>query len=396
MKRDRRAIVITLDSVGIGALPDAADYGDAGADTLGHLCEAVRPLAMPHLAAMGLGNLKPLPGIPPVTNPTACFARLGERSAGKDTTIGHWELMGLVTPTPFPTYPKGFPPEWITGFEKAIGRKTLGNVPASGTDIIQQLGAAHLRTGFPIVYTSADSVFQIAAHETVIPVEELYAICRTARKLLVPPHGVSRVIARPFEGRGGQFTRTERRRDFSVSPHGPTLLNLLGAQGYDVAGIGKIRDIFAGTGLTRHYKSGSNQEGMDRTLEAMGEVTSGLILTNLVDFDMLYAHRKEMDGYARALAAFDRQVPEILRRLRANDLFVISADHGCDPILPGTDHTREYVPLLIQGAPLRCGVDLGTRESMADLAATLQAFFGVAGELAGRSFLHEVLNPDIA
>ncbi len=391
MKRDDRAIVITLDSVGIGALPDAAQYGDAGADTLGHLCATVGPPVVPHLTAMGLGNLKPLRGVPPAANPTACFGRLGERSAGKDTTTGHWELMGLITETPFPTYPDGFPPALIRAFEKAIGRRTLGNVPASGTQIIQELGQTHLRTGFPIVYTSADSVFQIAAHEAMIPVAQLYDICRTARKLLVPPHGVSRVIARPFEGKEGAFTRTARRRDFSVSPPGPTLLSRLRAQGYEVAGIGKIQDIFAGVGLTRHYESTSNEEGMDRTLEAMDDVTSGLMLTNLIDFDMLYGHRKEMDGYARALEAFDRRLPEILGRLRPNDLFVISADHGCDPTLPGTDHTREYVPLLIQGARLRCGVDLGTRESMADLAATLQAFFGLTGSLAGQSFLQEIL-----
>ncbi len=391
MKRDRRAIVITLDSVGIGALPDAADYGDAGADTLGHLCGAFPPPAVPQLAAMGLGNLKPLRGIPPAANPTACFARLGERSAGKDTITGHWELMGLVTPTPFPTYPEGFPPELMGAFETAIGRKTLGNVPASGTQIIRELGEAHLRTGFPIVYTSADSVFQIAAHEVLIPVEELYAICRAARKLLVPPHGVSRVIARPFIGKDGQFTRTARRRDFSVPPHGPTLPSLLHAHGYPVAGIGKVRDIFAGVGLTRHYKSGSNQEGMNRTLDAMGEISSGLILANLVDFDMLYGHRKDLDGYLRALEAFDRRLPEIRSRLRPNDLLAISADHGCDPTMPGTDHTREYVPLLIQGDRLRCGVDLGTRESMADLGASLQAFFGLPGKLAGRSFLKEIL-----
>ncbi len=396
MKGNRRAIVITLDSVGIGALPDAGDYGDAGADTLGHLCEAVAGLALPHLAAMGLGNLKPLRAIPPAENPTACFARLGERSAGKDTTTGHWELMGLVTPAPYPIYPKGFPPDLIRAFEKAIGRKTLGNLPASGTQIIQELGEAHLSTGFPIVYTSADSVFQIAAHETRIPVAELYAICRTARKLLVPPHGVTRVIARPFAGKPGEFIRTAGRRDFSVSPHGPTLLSLLQAHGFDVAGVGKIRDIFAGEGLTRHYKSGSNEDGMDQTLQAMGDVRSGVVLTNLVDFDMLYGHRKDLNGYARALEGFDRRLPEVLNHLRSNDLFVISADHGCDPTLPGTDHTREYVPLLIQGEPLQCGVDLSIRESMADLAATLQDFFGVPGELAGRSFLHEIVNPPMA
>lgn len=386
MKDRRRSIVIVLDSLGIGALPDAADYGDAGAHTLGHICEVAADLSLPNLARMGLGNLGRFSGIAAEPHPSAGYGRMREASACKDTMTGHWELMGLITEVSFPTYPQGFPPRVIRGFEEAIGRRILGNVPASGTEIIRQMGDEHIRTGSPIVYTSADSVFQIAAHEDVIPVEELYEMCRKARVLLSPPHPVARVIARPFTGSSGRFVRTHRRHDFCLPPPGKTLLNLLQNQGYEVAGIGKIGDLFAGSGLTGSVPTRNNEDGLDQTLLAMQEIDSGLILTNLVDFDMLYGHRNDPRGYARALMAFDRRLPELGRSMRPQDLLVITADHGCDPTTPGTDHTREYVPLLIQGEMSAQGVDLGTRAGMADLAKTLKAYFRVPGALAGESF----------
>jgi phosphopentomutase len=392
-KADRRAIVIVLDGLGIGALPDAKEYGDEGTQTLGHICEKVTDLRLPNLAAMGLGHLGAFSGIPPVPFPTGCFGRMAEQSVGKDTTVGHWELMGWITDFPFPTYPQGFPPEIMRLFEQSIGRKTLGNLPASGTEIIQRLGDEHVRTGFPIVYTSADSVFQVAAHEEILSPSELYEICRCARKILSPPHGVARVIARPFIGKSGHYTRTDRRHDFSLPPPGKTLLNLLSEQDFDVVGVGKIKDIFAGSGLTRSLTTGSNREGINRILEAMEEVASGLILANLVEFDMLYGHRNDPEGYAEGLREFDLRLPEILRRMRSRDLLVITADHGCDPTTPGTDHTREYVPLLLFGSEITHGVPLGTKNSMADLAKTLQDLFKIPGDLQGRGFRQRV-SPD--
>jgi phosphopentomutase len=390
LKTHRRAIVIVLDSLGIGALPDAADYGDEGTHTLGHISQTVKGFSLPHLAEMGLGNLGAFPGVPPLQKPSACFGRMAEVSTGKDTSTGHWELMGLITRTPFPTYPDGFPPVIIQTFEKAIGRKSLGNVPASGTEIIQRLGDEHRRTGSPIVYTSADSVFQIAAHEEVIPVEELYEICKRAREILTPPHGVGRVIARPFVGTGGHYTRTYRRHDFSLPPHGKTLLNVLQENGLEVAGIGKIGDIFAGSGLTRLFPARNNQEGVDRTLEAMGMIKAGMILTNLVEFDMLFGHRNNPQGYGEALMAFDHRIPELLKAMQPEDLLVITADHGCDPTTPGTDHTREYVPLLMQGKRISPGTAVGSRASMADLAKTLQEFFRIEAALDGKSFWRQI------
>ncbi len=393
MKTHPRAIVIVLDSLGIGALPDAADYGDEGTHTLGHICETAKAFSLPRLAEMGLGNLGTFPGVPPTQKPSACFGRMAEASAGKDTSIGHWELMGLITRTPFPTYPNGFPPEVIQRFEKAIGRKSLGNIPASGTEIIQRLGDEHRRTGSPIVYTSVDSVFQIAAHEEVVPVEELYEMCKRAREILSPPHGVSRVIARPFVGTGGHYTRTHRRHDFSLPPHGKTLLNALQEKGFDVAGVGKIENIFAGSGVTRPLPTRNNQEGVDRTLEAMETIKSGLIFTNLVEFDMVFGHRNDPQGYGEALMAFDRRIPELLQAMQPEDLLVITADHGCDPTTPGTDHTREYVPLLIQGELISPGVAIGTLANMADLAKTLQEFFRIESTLDGKSFWQKIYTP---
>ncbi|MCU0722170.1 MAG: phosphopentomutase, partial [Planctomycetes bacterium] len=339
----RRVFWIVLDGVGIGALPDAAAYGDAGADTLGHVI-AARGLEAPALAGLGLARLARLPE--PAGGVRGAWGRLVERSPGKDTTTGHWELAGLVLDRPFPVYPRGFPPEVLRPFEEAIGRPVLGNVAASGTEIIRLLGDEHAATGRPIVYTSADSVFQIACHESVVPPERLYDWCRIARGILAGPHAVSRVIARPFEGPSGAYVRTERRRDFSVPPPGDTLLDLLAARGLDVVGVGKIEDIFAGRGLTSARHTGNNAEGTAELLRLAGEDFRGLCFANLVDFDMLYGHRRDAEGFGRALEAFDRALPALLARLRPGDLLVLTSDHGNDPLHAGSDHTRESVPLL--------------------------------------------------
>lgn len=381
-----RAAVIVLDSVGVGALPDAAAYGDAGANTLAHVAEAVEGLSLPHLERLGLGNIVPVKGLTPSAAPLAFYGKMGEISAGKDTTTGHWELMGLITKEPFPVYPQGFPPEVIEPFEKAIGRPVLGNKPASGTEIIAELGEEHIRTGYPIVYTSADSVFQIAAHEEVIPVEELYRYCLIARKLLTGKHAVGRVIARPFLGSAGNFYRTPRRRDFALPPPRPTVLDFLKEAGQEVIGIGKIEDIFAGRGLTQARHTEDNLDGIQKTIAALGEPFSGLLFTNLVDYDMRYGHRNDAAGYARALMEFDAHLPEIMAALKSGDLLVITADHGCDPTTPGTDHTREYVPILAYPAGASRGYNLGTRSTFADLAATLAEMFGLPSPEAGTSF----------
>jgi phosphopentomutase len=381
-----RAVLIVLDGLGVGALPDAAAYGDAGADTLAHIAHSVGGLVLPHLTDWGLGALGPIEGVPLVSAPKGAVGRMAERSAGKDTTTGHWEMMGLVTEVPFPTYPQGFPPEVIGRFEAAIGQKVLGNCTASGTEIIQRLGEEHLRTGAPIVYTSADSVFQIAAHESVIPPAQLCDLCRIARKILEPPHHVGRVIARPFTGRPGAFIRTERRRDFSYPPHGKTLLDHLTADGIAVVGIGKIEDLFAQRGVGWSVHTRNNMDGVDRTLAAIEKMKHGLIFTNLVDFDMLYGHRNDAEGYARALAEFDARIPELTAQLRDEDLLVITSDHGNDPTTPGTDHTREHVPLLVYGKRVR-PVPLGVRSTFADLGQTLAEFFKVGPLPVGESFL---------
>ncbi|MGE5508650.1 MAG: phosphopentomutase [Chitinophagales bacterium] len=384
-----RVALIVLDSVGAGALPDAKFYGDEGANTLGNISRAVGGLELPHLERLGLGRILSMAGVPPASRPEGAFGRLAEQAAGKDTTTGHWELTGVVLKRPFPVYPDGFPPEVMSAFEAAIGRKTLGNVAASGTEIIARLGEEHLRTGAPIVYTSADSVFQVAAHESVIPVLELYRMCEAARRLLVGAHGVGRVIARPFVGKPGGFTRTPHRRDFSLPPPQPTLLDRLVTAGIPVTGIGKIEDIFAGRGLTSAVHTGSNREGMEETLKWLLE-GEGLGFTNLVDFDMVYGHRNDVRGYAAALAAFDAFLPRLLSALRPMDLLLITADHGCDPTVPGTDHTREYAPLLAAGPSVRQGVDLGTRETFADVGATVAEWLGGPPQPVGRSFTQEL------
>lgn len=381
----KRVILIVLDSVGVGELPDAAAYGDAGTNTLANTARAVGGLSLPHLEALGLGNIIPVPGVPPASRPRAAYGKMATLSAGKDTTTGHWELAGLVLDRPFPVYPDGFPAALIAAFEARIGRPTLGNRPASGTAIIEELGAEHVRTGAPIVYTSADSVFQVAAHEEVIPVEELYRICRVARELLTGEHAPARVIARPFAGPPERFVRTPRRKDFSLPPSGETILDALKKRGHAVVGVGKIGNIFAERGLTESFPTRDNEQGVDRTLAVLRTFPSGLVFTNLIEFDMLYGHRNDAHGYAAALAAFDRRLPEILGALATEDLLVLTADHGCDPTTAGTDHTREYVPLLALGPRLRGGVDLGTRASLADVAATVAEVFGF-GWPVGTSF----------
>jgi phosphopentomutase len=344
-------------------------------------------LAVPHLQAMGLGNIAILNGIAPQLAPTAAYGKMAEVSAGKDTTTGHWELMGLELPQPFPLYPHGFPPDVMDAFAAQIGRGWLGNYPASGTVIMDELGQEHMRTGKPIVYTSGDSVFQIAAHEEIISIEELYRICQTARRILTGPHEVSRVIARPFVGRPGSFERTANRHDFSVPPPQPTVLDLIKAAGYMVYAVGKIEDIFAGQGITQAVHTQDNMDGVDKTLHAMHHHREpGIIFTNLVDFDAKFGHRNNPQGYADALVQFDQRLPELLAALAADDMLVITADHGNDPTYPGTDHTREYVPLLITGAVIKAGANIGVRASFADLAATIADILGVAAPPAGTSF----------
>ncbi|WP_343105552.1 phosphopentomutase [Neomoorella humiferrea] len=384
-----RVIIIVLDSVGVGELPDAAAFGDAGSNTLGNIAARVN-LKLPNMARLGLGNIIPLRGIAPVGSPTAAYGKMASKSAGKDTTSGHWELAGLILEKPFPLYPHGFPPEIIEPFERAIGRKVLGNKPASGTVIIEELGAEHMRTGYPIVYTSADSVFQIAAHEDVIPVEELYRYCKIARRLLTGEHAVGRVIARPFIGEPGHFIRTDRRQDFSLEPPRPTLLDAVVNAGLQVMAVGKIKDIFAGRGISRWIHTHDNMDGIDQTCNFMREGGRGLIFTNLVDFDMRYGHRNDVTGYAGALEAFDRRLPELIEALNEGDVLVITADHGCDPTTPSTDHSREYVPLLIYGDKIR-KINIGVRPTFADLGATVAEMLDVPYDLAGESFARRLL-----
>ena len=391
MAHKGRVALVVVDGVGIGELPDAHKYGDEGSNTLRNTAEAVGGLHMPNMQKLGLGNIDFIPGVPPADEPLACYGRMAERSAGKDTTTGHWAIAGLHLERPFPTYPNGFPDEVIKPFEEAIGRKVLGNKPASGTVIIEELGEEHLRTGRPIVYTSADSVFQIAAHEDVVPVEELYEMCRIAREILTGEHAVGRVIARPFVGRPGSFRRTERRRDFSVAPPRPTLLDRLAEAGIPVFSVGKIMDIFAGRGIAAGRYTKDNMDTVDGVLERLRtEEGPCLVFANCIDFDMLWGHRNNPEGMAEGLSQFDARVPELMAELRDNDLLIVTADHGIDPTTPSTDHSREYVPLLVYGPGIRRGVALGTRETFADVAATLADFFGVEPPEIGTSFLPEI------
>jgi len=383
------AIVIILDGVGVGALPDAAEYGDVGHDTLGHTAAAVGGLALPVLGSLGLGNLHAVTGVPPAAAPRGCWGRMAEVSKGKDSTTGHWELMGVVTARPYPTYPDGFPADVLAAFTAATGYGVLGNKPASGTEIIKELGDEHVATGKLIVYTSADSVFQIAAHESVVPLAELYRVCEVARRLLVPPHEVSRVIARPFLGAAGDYRRTPNRHDYSVVPPDALLLPRLAADGVAVSAIGKISDLYAHKGVTAKVVSKSNAEGMAALSALYADAGAGpsLVLLNLVDFDMLWGHRNDPVGMARDLEAFDRWLGGFLPRLRDGDLLLLTADHGNDPTTASSDHSREYVPLLATLGGSRGGADLGSRPTFGDLGATLAEYFGLPAPGLGNSFL---------
>jgi phosphopentomutase len=393
MARFDRVIWIVLDSVGIGALPDAADYDDVGRSTLGHIAHS-RPLNLPNLVKLGLASIAPLEHLIPPHDPLASFGKGATRSPGKDTTTGHWEMAGVWLDQAFPVYKQGFPPEIIGAFETQIGRKTIGNKPASGTEIIKELGEEHVRTGKPIVYTSGDSVFQIATHEEVIPIAELYRMCEIARKLLDGPHRVGRVIARPFTGAVGHFVRTPRRHDYAVDPPKPMLLDVLAERSVPVFGIGKIHDIYNGRGVQDYVMTKSNVDGMEKLTVAVCERKNGLIFCNLVDFDMLYGHRKDVEGFAKSLEEFDRLLQDFLPLLRGSDLLMITADHGCDPDLrwATTDHSREYVPILAYSPQSGAGVDLGTRATLSDMGQTIADNFG--GSMPhGKSFLRDISKP---
>jgi phosphopentomutase len=381
-----RIIWVVLDSVGIGELPDAGEYGDVGRDTLGHIARS-RALHLPNLVRLGLANIKPLVHLAAAAAPAGCFGKAATVSPGKDTTTGHWEMAGIWLEHAFPVYPHGFPAEVIARFERAIGTRVIGNVPASGTEILKELGAEHLRTKFPIVYTSGDSVFQIAAHEEIIPVAELYRMCEIARAMLEPLNRVGRVIARPFVGTPGNFRRTERRHDYAVPPPRPMLMDVLAELRVPVLGVGKIHDIYNGRGVDDYVTTKSNADGMDKISEALARQDSGLIFANLVDFDMLYGHRKDVEGFARSLEEFDLLLGPLLGALKDSDLLMLTADHGCDPdpVNPTTDHSREYVPIVAYTPAVRLGAGLGTRSTLADMGQTVAQNFG-GRILHGESF----------
>ncbi|MBE7086543.1 MAG: phosphopentomutase [Clostridiales bacterium] len=383
----KRAFLIVLDSVGIGAMPDAANWGDEGSHTVNAI-KTHPEFSCPNLTEMGLFNIQGMEG--GVASPRTCYARMAESSKGKDTTIGHWEIAGIYSPKPLPTYPNGFPKEVLEPFEKLTGRGVLCNQPYSGTEVIKDYGEEHLKTGKLIVYTSADSVFQIAAHEDMVPIEELYRYCEQARELLQGEHGVGRVIARPFSGKY-PFQRTPRRHDYSLTPPADTVPDIMKAAGFDVLSVGKIFDIFAGRGFTESRPTTSNEDGMNATMGMAKRDFNGLCFVNLVDFDMVYGHRNDVAGYARALTAFDQWLPEFLKELQEDDLLIITADHGCDPSTPSTDHSREYTPMLAYGKQIKQGVDLGVRDSFADIGATILEWFGLSTDgIFGKSFLKEI------
>ncbi|MBI3753537.1 MAG: phosphopentomutase [Deltaproteobacteria bacterium] len=384
-----RIILITLDSLGIGELPDAKEYNDEGSNTLGNIIKALGGIALPNLEEMGLGLIQGAAGLQKTMHPIASYGRMAEASKGKDTAAGHWEIAGIIIDKPFPIYPNGFPKEIMDRFRQETGLDYLGNKAASGTEIIKELGDEHIKTGKPIVYTSADSVFQISAHEDVIPVDRLYEICEIARKI-ADSYRIGRVIARPFIGGSSSFKRTERRKDFSMAPTDETVLDRLNSSGLSVVGIGKIGDIYGHRGLTREIHTRDNMDGVDKTIAAMQKIHTGLIFTNLVDFDMLYGHRNDAMGYANALQEFDKRLPEIMGRLTDSDMLMITADHGCDPTTPSTDHSREYVPLLVYGKRLRAAVNLGTRKTFADIGQTIAEVFHIDRMRNGKSFLKEV------
>jgi len=391
----KRAIIIVLDSVGIGALPDAADYGDAGSNTLVNIKKERPETSLPRMCEMGLCRIQGegIASLGQSNAPKGAYGKMAERSIGKDTTTGHWELAGIITKDPFPTYSEnGFPEEVISAFEEAIGTKCIGNYAVSGTVVIEKLGAEHMETGYPIVYTSADSVFQIAAHEEIIPVEKLYEICEKARKILTGKHGVARVIARPFIGSPEKgFTRTKNRKDFSLEPTGVTILDLAKEKGLEVVAIGKIEDIFEHRGITKADHTTNNADGIEKTIQFLKEDFEGVLFTNLVDTDMIFGHRNDVEGYASALEYFDGKLSEIMDNMKEEDILFITGDHGCDPTTESTDHSREYVPLLVYGKKVKEGVDLGVRKTFADLGQTVSDYLGLDAEFEAESFLQDIL-----
>ncbi|EQB86683.1 phosphopentomutase [Clostridium punense] len=383
----RKVTLIVLDSVGIGELPDAKSYGDEGSNTLGNIAKAVKDFKLPNLERIGLGNIDEMVGFPVNNNATGAYGRCAELSKGKDTITGHWEIAGVILETPLNTYPNGFPQEIIEEFENKIGRKTLGNVVASGTAIIDDLGEEHMRTGYPIIYTSADSVFQIAAHEEIISIDELYKMCEIAREMLVGDKMVGRVIARPFIGSGkGNFTRTSNRHDYAIEPFSKTMLEYISEANQSVMAVGKIKDIYTGKGVTDSITIKNNMDGVEKTLEFMRSDKNGLIFSNLVDFDMKYGHRNDVEGYANALIEFDNRLPEIISALGENDILMITADHGCDPTTESTDHSREYIPVLVYGKNIKENANIGTRSGFSDIGKTILDLLEVENELAGESF----------
>lgn len=382
----QRINIFVLDSFGIGALPDAHQYGDINANTLGNISKSCNGIYLPNLVKLGLGNIDGIQGIDKIDRPIGSYGRAKEISKGKDTTTGHWEIAGLYIEEPFQTYPQGFPKSIMDRFEKKIGRKTLGNIAASGTEIIERLGKEHMETGYPIIYTSADSVFQIAAHEEVIPLKELYEICKVARELLMGDVQVARVIARPFVGVSGKFVRTSNRKDYSVTPFEPTILDAAKEKGLDVIAVGKIEDIFNGRGITEAVHTKDNMDGVDKTIEFFKKENRGIIFTNLVDFDAKYGHRRDPKGYKNALEDLDKRIPEILDHLKENDMIIFTADHGNDPTYTGTDHTREYVPILIYGHQVKPKVNIGTRDTFADIGATVADILNIKMPRYGESF----------
>ena len=389
----RRVFLTVLDSVGIGEMPDADRFGDAGSNTIAAAASSPY-FSMPNMQKLGFFNIDGVTCRESVKEPQGAFARMTERSRGKDTTIGHWEIAGVVSEQPLPTFPDGFPKELLDAFEKETGRGVLCNRPYSGTEVIKDYGREHMETGKLIVYTSADSVFQIAAHEAVVPVEELYRYCEIARRLCTGAYGVGRVIARPFEGEW-PYKRTSRRHDYSLEPPKTTMLDHIKAAGQEVLAVGKINDIFAGRGITDMVRTVDNADGIDKTLDYAKRKFNGICFTNLVDYDMLYGHRNDVEGYAKALTYFDNRLPELLAALGEEDILMITADHGCDPSTPSTDHSREYTPLVIAGRPVKAGVNLGTRKTFADIAATILDYLGVQGETAGESFLNMIVREGV-
>ena len=386
----KRVILIVLDSVGIGELPDAEKYFDVGSNTLINIKKAIPSMNLKNLNEMGLSNIDggELLSDEKILNPTGAFGKCAEASQGKDTTVGHWEMSGIILEKPFPTYPNGFPQDVLDEFTKLTGRGVLGNIAASGTEIIKNLGEEHMKTGKVIVYTSADSVFQIAANEEIVPIEELYDMCGKSREMLQGEHAVSRVIARPFIGTNAEnFTRTKNRHDFSLEPLGKTMLDYIKENGQSVAGVGKINDIFTGVGITEYVYTEDNMDSVDKTLDYMKKIENGLIFSNLVDFDMKFGHRNDSEGYANALIEFDNRIPEIIGNLRSDDILIITADHGCDPTTQSTDHSREYIPLLVYGKNVKSGVDLKIRNTFADIGATILDYLNVDGNISGESFL---------